>query len=548
MKSTFLFILLLTSTTAGAQPGERPKLVVGIVVDQMRQEYLYRYYNKFGNGGFKRLMTDGFQLTNAHYNYVPTYTGPGHASVYTGTTPAYHGIIGNDWYDKTVKKTVYCVGDDKQKTVGSNNPNAGKVSSHRLLTTTITDELKLATIKRAKVIAISGKDRGAVLPGGHMADAAYWYDEKTGRMVTSTFYMDKLPLWAEKFNSRKLADTYLNGVWNTLLPVELYTESTSDNNPYEGRYPGETKNTFPYDLKTLRKTNNEYELFSYTPFSDDYLTEMAFAAMEGEKLGADEWTDFLCLSYSAPDKIGHQVGPYSVELQDVYLRLDKNIEALLNKLDLAVGKDNYLVFLTADHGVADVPQFLLDQKVPAGYINAGNLNAQLGALFTQYFQGKKVVEAITNEQLYFNHDLFAGDPKSGGVELMVSLELVSNFLLQQEGIAHAYTRSVIRQGNYNEGGIKGMVIRGYHEKRSGDIVAVLEPGWLEQSRVTGTTHGSAYSYDTHVPVIFYGKGIKPGSTAAYHTITDIAPTLAVLLKIKFPSGCTGQPILAITEK
>ncbi|MDL5045066.1 hypothetical protein QQ054_03295 [Oscillatoria amoena NRMC-F 0135] len=195
-----------------------------------------------------------------------------------------------------------------------------------------------------------------------------------------------------------------------------------------------------------------------------------------------------------------------------------------------------------------MPQYLIDQKVPAGYFNVNNLNARFGALFAQYFQGKNIIESISNDQLYIDHEVFAGDPKSGGVELMVSVELISNFLLQQEGIAHAFTRSTIRQGDFNEGGIKGMVIRGYHEKRSGDIVAVMEPGWLQQSRVTGTTHGSPYVYDTHVPVIFFGKGIKPGSSSAYHPITDIAPTLSVLLKIAFPSGCTGQPITEIVDR
>ncbi len=548
MRYLFSVILASLALTGTSQSTERPKLVVGIMVDQMRQEYLYRYSNKFGEGGFKRLVEGGFMLSNAHYNYVPTVTGPGHASVYTGTTPAYHGIIGNTWYDKTLKKAVYCVQDDTRTPVGSETVPGGKVSPHRLLTTTITDELKIATQKRSKVIAISDKDRGAVLPGGHMADAAYWYDEITGKMITSSFYANKLPVWVEKFNALKLPDKYLNGVWNTLLPIENYVESGSDNSPYESKYRGETKNTFPYDLKTLRKSNNNYDLLSYTPFFDDYLTEVALAAIDGEKLGADEWTDFLAISYSAPDKIGHQVGPNSVELQDVYLRLDRNIADLLKKLDQVAGPGNYLVFLTADHGVADVPQFLTDNKVPAGYINANNLNAKFSELFQQYFQGKKIIEASLNEQFYMDHEIFSGDPKSGGVELMVSMEVISNFLLQQEGIAYVITRNLIRQGDFNEGGIKGMVIRGYHEKRSGDIVAVTEPGWLEQGRVTGTTHGSPYSYDTHVPVIFYGTGVKAGVSSAYHPITDIAPTLSVLLKIKFPSGCTGNPIIEITDR
>lgn len=542
-----IFLISVSLFRYGLAQPDRPKLVVGIVVDQMRQDYLYRYAETFGEGGFKRLMSEGFYLSNAHYNYIPTYTGAGHASVYTGTTPAIHGIVGNDWYDKPNHKRVYCVADERQRTIGSMAAEQGKMSPHRLLTTTITDELKLATGGRSKVISLSDKDRGAILPGGHMADAAYWYDETTGRMITSSFYMDKLPAWVEKFNALNLPDKYLNSVWDTALPKEKYRASGPDNSPYEAKFNGETKSSFPYDLKALRKTNGNYDLLSNTPFSNDYLTEMAKAAIDAEQLGSDEWTDFLCISYSAPDKLGHRVGPRSVELQDLYVRLDRNIEDLLKKLDASVGAGNYLLFLTSDHGVADVPQLLIDKRLPGGYIRQEDLKSKLSDLAHQYFQGKPVIESITNEQIYLNPDLFRGDPKGGGVEWMVSLELISNFLIQQPGIAHAFTKNLLRQGDFNEGGIKGMVIRGHHEKRSGDIVVITEPNWLGQSRVTGTTHGSPYTYDTHVPVLFFGKGIKPGTSSIYHPITDIAPTLAVLLRIAFPSGCTGQPVTELLD-
>ncbi len=546
MRMVVLISAMLLWNSGHGQP-TRPKLVVGVLVDQMRQDYLYRYAETFGEGGFQRLMKDGFYLSNAHYNYLPTYTGPGHASVYTGTTPAIHGITGNEWYDKIQRKTVYCVSDETENTVGSTAPAQGKMSPRQLLTTTITDELKLATGGRAKVISISDKDRGAILPGGHMADAAYWYDETTGRMVTSTFYMKNLPQWVEQFNARKLPDQYLNGMWELVLPQEKYRASGPDNNPYEVKYNGETKNAFPYDLKKLRQANGNYDLLSYTPFSNDLITEMAKAAIDAEKLGADEYTDFLCISYSAPDKQGHRVGPRAVELQDLYIRLDRNLADLLNKLDATVGPGSYLLFLTSDHGVADVPQLLIDRKVPGGYLRSAQLSHQLNELSQQYFQGKPVIESVNNGQIYLNHELFAGDPKSGGVEWMVSLEVISNFLLQQPGIAQVFTRSVIRQGNFNEGGLKGMAIRGYHPKRSGDIVVILEPNWLEQGRVAGTSHGSPYTYDTHVPIIFYGWSIKSGRSSVYHAITDIAPTLSVMLQVAFPSGCTGQPIIEITD-
>lgn len=548
-KLSLLFCFLVSANVLihAQYDNSRPKLVVGIVVDQMRQEYVYRYYAGFGEGGFKRLVNEGFMLQNAHYNYAPTVTGAGHASIYTGTTPAIHGVIGNDWYDKDLGKDVYCVSDDRYATVGSTTVYSGKMSPHRMLTTTITDELKLSTIRRSKVIGLSIKDRGSILPAGHLADAAYWYDEKTGRFITSTFYMNQLPQWVEKFNQLNLPDKYLSGVWNPTRPVNEYTGSGTDESPYEAKFKGKEKSVFPYNLQALRKENGNYDLLSYTPFSNDYLTEMAKATLDNEKMGLDEWTDFLCVSYSAPDKFGHSVGPYAVELEDMYIRLDKNLEDLFKKLDQVAGAGNYVVFLTADHGVADNPQFMIDQKAPAGYVRNENIKVRLNEHLAQYFPGKTLVEKIINEQIYFNHDVFSAEPKTGGVDLLIATELTVNFLLQEKGVANVFPKNLIRQGNFEEAGHKGMVIRGFNPKRSGDISFILEPGWYEAGSIQGTTHGSSYTYDTHVPMMFYGKGIKNGTSVQPHTITDIAATLAVLLKTKFPNGCTGQPIAELFD-
>jgi len=524
----------------------RPNLVVGIVVDQMRQEYLYRFENKLGEGGFKRMMREGFMLTNAHYNYVPTFTGPGHASIYTGTTPAVHGIIGNDWFDKVSKLTVNCVGDDRQKPVGSDVGN-GDVSPWRMLSTTITDELELSTQRRSKVVGISIKDRGAVLPSGHTSDGAYWYDGKTGKFISSTYYKAALPVWVDQFNSLNLADIYLNQEWKTLLPIEQYKESGPDDSPYEGRLAGKERAVFPYNLKELRKLNGQFELLGYTPFGNDILTELAKATLRGEEMGKDEWTDFLAISYSSPDIIGHTMGPNSIELEDTYLRLDKNIEDLFNLLDKEIGKGKYTVFLTADHAVADVPQYIKDIKLPGDNFNITLMEARLNAFLTTYFPGKKVIESISNDQVFLNQDLFSGEPKASGIDLLIATELITKYLLSVEGVAEVFSESTLLQGNFNEGGLKGMMIRGYHTKRSGDIVYTLQPGWISSISPKGTTHGSPYSYDTHVPVLFYGTGIKSGHSSQYHAITDIAPTLSVLLKVKFPSGCTGLPIREIVD-
>jgi len=539
-------IMILAGQVAMAQvAADKPKLVVGIVVDQMRQEYLYRFYEKFGTGGFKKLVSDGFMVKNAHYNYVPTVTGPGHASVYTGTTPAIHGIIGNEFYDKRSKSFVNCVEDSMYKTVGVDVGN-GDVSPWRMLSSTVTDELKLSTQGRSKVIGISIKDRGAVLPGGHMADAAYWYDGASGRFISSTYYMKALPAWAAQFNALKLPEKYLSQDWNTLLPIEQYTESGPDDTPYEGVLGGQQKSTFPYKLNKMR-TNGSYDLLTGTPFANDLLTEMAFAAIAGEKLGNHDVTDFLCISYSATDAVGHRVGPNAIELEDTYLRLDRNVEELLKRLDHEVGAGMYTVFLTADHAVADVPQYLMDKKVPAGYLNSIDLQGRIENFLSQYYPGRKFIENISNLQIFLNQDAFRQDPKTSGLDMYIVTELIGKYLMTVEGVANYYTEAMLRDGNYDEGGIKGAIIRGYHAKRSGDIVISMEPGWLDSSSTQGTSHGSPYRYDTHVPMLFYGYGIRKGSSVRYHPITDIAPTISVLLKIKFPNGCSGNPIPEIFE-
>ncbi len=548
MKYFILSLVFLISTTVHGQQKKStqpPKLVVGIVVDQMRHEYLFRFQSKFGNGGFKRLMNDGFVVKNGHYNYVPTITGPGHASVYTGSTPAIHGIIGNDWYDKETKDGVNCVEDSNYQVVGVESGN-GDVAPTRLLSTTVTDELKLFTQKRAKVIGVSIKDRGAVLPSGHMADGAYWFDGKSGRFITSTYYTTKLPDWVEKFNQQNLAAKYASQVWNTVFPISQYVASGPDDTPYEGKPSGKDKPVFPYDLKALSKPN-DYGIIYATPFGNDYLTDMAKAAIDGEKMGADEITDFLTISFSSTDALGHGVGPNAVEIEDMYIRLDRNIEDLLKTLDAKVGAGNYTLFLTADHAVADVAQYMIDSRVPAGILNTSKLGAALNEYLQKYFPGKKIIETVSGGQIFFDQDIFENDPKASGVELLIATELTINFLMKQEGIANAYSENILRQSQYDEGGVKGMVVRGYHPKRCGDIVLVLEPGWYPSSSTTGTTHGSPWKYDTHVPMLFFGNGIRKGSTVQYHPITDIAPTISALLNIKYPSGCTGQPIAEVLE-
>jgi len=525
---------------------DRPRIVVGIVVDQMRMEYLYRFEKKFSDGGFKRLINDGFLLKNMNYNYVPTYTGPGHASIYTGSTPSIHGIIGNSWYDKKLGKNVNCVEDGKFKAIGNDGAN-GDVSPMRLLPTTVTDELKLSFQRHSKVVGISMKDRAAVLPAGHLADGAYWYDQSSGKFITSTFYKSEPPSWLNKFNDRKLAENFLTKEWSTLLPINQYVESTADDKPYESSLKGKgTKPVFPYRLKDMGAENQKYNSVLSTPFGNEMLLELAKVTIEGEGLGEDDIPDFLSVSFSSPDIVGHAMGPRSIELEDVYLRLDQNVAELLKFLDNKFG-DRYSVFLTADHGVADVPDYSLENNIPAGIISEPEIEANLKQYLKEYYPDKSIIDKVINNQIYLNHDAFVGDPRKTGLELIVVSELISKYLLAVDGIGNVVSQATLRNADYGVLGWKGDVYRGYNWKRSGDIAFILEPQWIESSYHTGTTHGSGYRYDTNVPAIFFGFGFNKGSSVAHHLITDIAPTISVLLKINFPSGCTGQPLSEVLK-
>lgn len=531
MKNLFVttVLILVSIFCHGQKP--KPKLVVGVVVDQMRQEYLYRFGDRFGEDGFRKLINEGYHFKNAHFNYVPTYTGPGHASIYTGTTPAIHGVIGNNWYSRAKGEMIYCAEDNTEKTVGSTSDN-GQMSPRNMLTTTLADELLLSNQKRSKSVGVSIKDRGAIFPAGHLGDA-YWYDQETGQFITSTYYTDKLPQWVENFNKKKRADAYLKQKWEALYDINTYVNSGADKSIYENKL-GDKEAVFPYDLW---KAADDYGILPGTPFGNDILLEMALAALEGEKLGQDESTDFLSVSFSSTDYIGHDFGPYSVELEDTYLRLDRNIAALVNALDKQVGQGNYILFLTADHAVAEVPQFLVDNKIPAGYFRTDLVTEISSALNQKYGQGDWV-KNVSNMQVFLNRELILAK----NIELHDVQEFIAHFILQFDGIAESYSSYMINALDHNGGGIKGLLTRGYSQKRSGDVLFSLEPGWFDSDRPTGTTHGSAFTYDTHVPLLWYGAGIGSGESVRHYDITDIAPTLAMMLNIKLPNGATGQPI------
>ena len=540
----FLYCVLLISFHVTAQgqanrlPGKnkvpqlvKPKLVVGIVIDQMRWDYLYRFNTLYGPGGFKRMLAQGFSCENTLISYMPTYTAPGHTCIYTGSVPAIHGIVGNNWFDKNAGSNVYCTDDAGVNTVGSNSA-AGKMSPRNMWATTITDELRLSNNFKSKVIGVSLKDRGAILPAGHSANAAYWYDN--GKWITSSYYMNELPAWVANVNAKDLPAAYMSKDWNTLLPISKYDLSSADDQPYERAIAGEKTVTFPH--KTSLINAEKYEAFKYTPYAASYTFDFARAAIENEKLGTGTATDFLAVSISSTDYIGHNFGPNSVEAEDAFLRLDTDIATFLTFLDATLGKGNYLTFLTADHGVAHVPAFLAEHKIPGGTFTDDDLIKELNGAIEEKFDIKKAILSVQNYQIYLNTTQIKKQDK----DVKDITRLVIKMLKQKPYIINAVETEELAAATLPEPQ-KKMFVNGYNPRRSGEILFTFKPGYFDGG-TKGTTHGLWNPYDAHIPLLFFGWNIQPGKTNRETYMTDIAATLAAALQIQMPSGCVGQVI------
>lgn len=529
MKKCIVLLMLFVISNLAAQ--QRPKLVVGIVVDQMKMEYLYRFSDDFSLNGFKRLMDNGYTFQNMHYNYLPTYTAPGHASIYTGTTPAIHGIVGNEWFSRSLGKQMYCTDDALVKTVGDGTVEEGAMSPKNLQSTTITDEVRMATNFQGKVIGMSLKDRGAILPAGHFANWAFWYS-KTGSFISSTFYGEKLPEWVSEFNNEKNYLKYINKGWDLYEPGSTYNESLSDNNPYEGKLYGSSAPVFPYDLKTMYE-KNDAGIIRSTPYGNDLLADFAKRAIEKEELGKDNITDFLTISFSSTDYVGHLLGPRSIELQDTYLRLDQTIADFLTYLDKTVGKNNYLLFLTADHAGAENVIYLKDHKYDVNNYPSKDFRKSLQDFSLKTF-GVDLLLNYSNFNIFFNKEII----KDKGLDLVKIKQVFKEFLMLLPQVKKVYTEEEILANSGNDYYLN-FVAKGYDVTQDGDIVVIGKPGVIEYLP-TGTSHGTAYTYDTHVPAIFYGWHIKKGESYDKKAITEIAPTIAQKIKVTFPNGTEAK--------
>ncbi|MDP2453755.1 MULTISPECIES: alkaline phosphatase PafA [unclassified Kaistella] len=539
LKKISIVLLAVLSLGFNAQKNkakqvDRPKLVVGLVVDQMRWDYLYRYYEKYGNDGFKRLLNQGYSLNNVHINYIPTYTAIGHTTIYTGSVPAIHGIAGNDWFDKETGKNVYCTTDETVKPVGTSDAKVGSHSPRNLWSTTISDELRLATNFNAKVVGVSLKDRASILPAGHNPTGAYWFDDTTGNFITSSYYRNELPTWINDFNNQKLGEQLVKNGWNTLLPIAEYTESSPDNSPWEGLQGSAKTPTFPYSNLAADYKTKKGDIRS-TPFGNTLTLKLAEAAVKGEQLGADAVTDFLAVNLASTDYAGHKFGPNSIEVQDVYLRLDRDLAEFFKYLDQNVGKDQYTVFLSADHGGAHSKGFMDEHKMPTGFY--GEDNKEFNVMLKDKFKVDKLISKITNNQVYLDDKLM--------MDNKLDADQVKHYLIdilnKDKSILFAVDMKKAASASIPEP-IRTRIVNGYNWQRSGDIQVIYHDNWLPTYSKLGTTHGSWNSYDSHIPLIFMGWGIKQGESNKPHSMTDIAPTLAALLHIQFPSGNIGNPI------
>ena len=545
-----LFFILIFSISLGqtallaqqktAKATNRPKLVVGIVVDQMRWDFLYRYANRYGNDGFKRLLRDGFSCENTMIPYTPTVTACGHTCIYTGSVPAVHGMVGNSWYSRELKRSVYCTEDSAVTSVGSSSTE-GVMSPRNMLVTTIGDELNLATNFKSKVVGIAIKDRGAILPAGHSATAAYWYDGTVGKFISSSYYMNALPQWVNAFNDKNLPSQYIAKPWTTLYPADTYTQSSADDEVYEGRFTNETQSSFPHTLTGSKDA--PFEILASSPFGNSYTLEFAKSAIENYGLGKGAVTDMLCVSLSSTDYVGHKFGPNSIETEDTYLRLDKDLAAFFQYLDKTIGANQYTVFFTADHGVAHVSGFLKQHQLPAGNWNDGAMRKTLDSLLKQQFGIDKTVASIDNYQIYLNHDAI----EKAGKNIADIKSFVINELMKMPAITNVIDLKNLSQETVQEP-LKTMLTNGYNAKRSGDLQYILLPAYMSGSLQSGTTHGIWYPYDSHIPLVWMGWGIRAGKTNAVTYMNDIAPTVAALLQIQMPSGCTGKPIVEVTDK
>jgi len=535
-----LSLVLLKLSGQGAYlPPDKPKLIIAIVVEEMKYDQLEKFRDKLGENGIKRLINEGTYFKNASFQYMLTQSAPGHATIATGAEPSVNGITSDDWYVPLKNELINCSKDINVNAVGGSF-ESGLNSPVNLLVSTFSDELALSTNGRAKVFGVGLKESSAIFSAGHAANAAYWFDNKTGTWMSSSYYLKELPVWVNDFNAMKFSDVYLNSTWSLLRPEKDYVDCLPDSNKFEIGFNG--INYFPYDLKKIRSksSSKDYSLLRETPFGNSLTTDFAIRLIKNERLGKGDVTDYISICYSATDYIAHRFGPSSVEMGDAILRLDDDIKNLLSYVNDSIGKKNVLIYFTAAHGISEIPAVLEMNRIPSGYFQQNQALQLLRTYLNAVYGEGNWVKGYSERQIFLNRTLI----EDARLSLDDVQKKVARFLVQFTGVAAAYPYSAFEANDFSNGNLR-RIINNFSPQRSGDVIVALNPGWVEKQSDYVTNHNSPYEYDTHVPLIWYGWTVNRSTVMRQVNMTDIAATLSTLCKVPYPNACSGEPMFEL---
>lgn len=527
---TFLCGKSLTAQTSKMAPAGIPKLVVVLSVDQMRTDYLTRYWNKFQPGGFKLLVNDGVVCSNAQLDLHIQKISTGTATIFTGVYPATHGIVNDSWYDRLKKKEINCINDDYFITVGSDSKE-GERSAAKLLSPTIGDLIKINTGNKSKVFSVAMNDVSAVLSAGHAANGAYWFDTQNGSMISSSYYVDIFPEWVRQFNEKGYAKTYTQRDWTTLLPLKSYEESLADDYVLEKGYYDKW-NTFPYALKKIKEKAGSYKFLKTTPFGNSLVKEFATNLILAEDLGKDNYPDFLSVTFTSMDYENNSFGPASVEMEDTYLRLDQDIALLIDFIDKRVGKGNSLIVLTSGCSSVYPADYMKEEfNMPVGTFSPESAIALLKSFLNITYGQGDWIEVIGDQQLYFNRELL--EKKNISPEAIQTK--TANFINQFEGVKIALPSASFEQGDYTKGQL-AVIANSYNFKRSGDVLYQLEDGWQPVYKYQRTI----YNDNSNIPLILHGNAVKAAKIRRKVLGEDLVPTILEILNMPIPDHCAGN--------
>jgi predicted AlkP superfamily pyrophosphatase or phosphodiesterase len=523
-------------------PPDKPRLIVGIIVEQLRYDQIERFRNRFGENGIRKLLNEGTFFQSASFDYLLTQSAPGHATIATGAEPSYHGITSDTWFLPLRNEQVYCTKDINVDPTGG-SIESGLHSPVNLQASTFTDELKVSSGGKSKIFGVGLKEHAAILSAGHAADGAYWYDNNSGTWMSSTYYTDSLPFWVNDYNAMNYAGSFLNNPWLLARPPADYSDCVPDSGKYEAGFNG--KNYFPYDLKKLSsrgkgEANRDFSILKETPFGNTFTTGFAKKLIETEELGRDDITDYIAVCYTATDYIGHRFGPSSYEMADAIMRLDKDIEDLLKYLNDNLGKKNILVYFTSAHGISEVPGILESMRVPAGYFRQDQAMSLLKSYLKAIYGDGDWVKGYSEKQVYLNRTLI----EDAKIPLEDIQKKVARFLIQFSGVSSAYPYYAFEANDFGNGNLK-RIINNFSPLRSGDVIVTLNPGWVERDGIFVTNHNSPYECDSHVPLIWYGWSVSRATVTRKVNMADIAATLSSLCKVPYPNACTGEPMFEL---